>query len=305
MPILILATGYVMFGIFGVQSWGWPCLLILALALIGTRKDAKNITWGRFMPAGFITLLIFYMTFKHAGPFWSNVVGWQTDNIRHAFKWNDAFNSIPLNDGWIFRLWQPDWLTGYFKWVYNNGFTLSYWICVIRAFFTKDVKKLGLYALGGYLLQTPLILPFYNTILLQEVWYVQGVPDMLARALTPAEQFTTAWNCFPSMHTSIAFAAILLASREKSKSFRAVIYIYCSSIIISTMYLKIHWMLDVVGGMLFAWVCVWLAGLIVNANFYERFTLWFENLTAKWDGKGASGVPGALQMAATKESDTK
>lgn len=286
-PLLAVATLVVIFGIFQVQSWGWSCLFVLILALIGTKKDAKDITWSTFMPAGFITLLFFYMTYKYAGPMWNTVVGWQTDNIRHYFQWNELFASIPLNNGWFFRLWQPDWLTGYFQWVYLNGFTLSYWICVIRAFFTKDVKKLALYSMGGYLLQVPLILPFYNTILLQEVWYVEGTPDLLERVLTPAEQYTTAWNCFPSMHTSIAFAALVLAMREKSKSFRWVIGIYSSSIIISTMYLKIHWVIDVLGGMLFAYACVRLADLIVNAKFFTRFAERFENMALKWQAGSA------------------
>jgi len=298
MPLLILATAVVMLGIFQVQSWGWTCLVVLGLALIGVRKDSKDISWARFMPVGFVTLLVFYMIYKYAGPLWSTVVGWQTDNIKHYFQWNELFNSIPFNDAAWLRVWQPDWLTGYMQWVYLNGFTLSYWICVIRAFFTKDVKKLALYSLGGYLLQVPLILPFYNTILLQEIWYVQGVPDMLARDLTPAEQYTTAWNCFPSMHTSIAFAAIVLAMREKSRWFRWLIGIYCGSIILSTMYLKIHWVIDVLGGMAFAYGCVKLADLIVKAKFFEKFAIRFENMANK-----LSGQPAALQMAASKEEE--
>ena len=55
MPLLIVATAVVIFGIFNVQSWGWPCLLVLVLTLIGTRRDAKEISWGQFMPAGFLT----------------------------------------------------------------------------------------------------------------------------------------------------------------------------------------------------------------------------------------------------------
>jgi len=282
MPLMILATAIVIFGIFGVQNWGWQCLLVLVLALIGSKVDAKNITWGQFMPAGFLLLLFFFLIYKYAGPLWSSVVDWQFENVHHALNWNEWFNSIPGNDGFMFQLWQPDWLTSYMQWVYNNGFTLSYWICVIRAFFTKDVRKLALYSLGGYLLQTPLILPFYNTILLQEVWYVHGVPDMLGRNLSPEEAFTTAWNCFPSMHTSIAFAAILLAMREKSRWYKWVIGIYCSSIIISTMYLQIHWVLDVIAGMLFAWGCVKLGDLIVNAKLFQRFAVRFENIANKF-----------------------
>jgi membrane-associated phospholipid phosphatase len=296
MPLLVVATAVVILGIFQVQSWGWACLFVLVLALIGTKVDAKQITWGQFMPAGFLTLLVFFAIYKYAGPLWSSVVDWQLNNVRHAVQWNELFNRIPLNDGWIFRLWQPDWLTGYMQWVYLNGFTLSYWICVIRAFFAKDVKKLALYSLGGYLLQVPLILPFYNTILLQEVWYVQGTPDLLERGLTGEAAYTTAWNCFPSMHTSIAFAAIVLAMREKSRWYRWVIGIYCWSIIISTMYLKVHWVIDVIAGMLFAYGCVKLADVIVNRKWFTAFEEKFVGL-AGWLERRPQ-----LEVAAGKQS---
>jgi membrane-associated phospholipid phosphatase len=298
MYLWIVATAAVFFGVFRVQWWGWACLAVLALALIGVGKDQKKITWEQFLPAGFITVLLFFLIYKFAGPMWNKVIGYQLHDVRHIFNWNNVFNSIPFNDGHFMRYWQPKWLTKYFSWVYMNGFTLSYWICVIRAYFTKDIKKLARYSLAGYLLQVPLILPFYNTILLQEVWFVQGTPDILNRHLTGMKAFTTAWNCFPSMHTSIAFAAILLSRREKSKWFRWVIGIYCTSIIVATLYLKVHWVIDVMGGMVFAFCCVKLADLIVNRKFFDRFANRFENLALKWR------TDSALQVAATKSVET-
>ncbi|WJH36248.1 glycosyltransferase family 39 protein [Paenibacillus sp. CC-CFT747] len=213
---LAAATAAVLYAITRVQNWGILCILVLLAALWGTRKDAKPISWIQFMPAGFITLLAFFVIYTYANPLWEKVVGWQTSSVHHIVNWNEWFNSIPLNDAAFLRVWQPSWLTKYMQWVYSYGFTLTYWICVIRAFFTKDVRKLGQYSLAGYLLQVPLILPFYNTILLQEVWHVQGTPDLLERGLTGDDVFLTVINCFPSMHTSIAFAAILLAFREKA-----------------------------------------------------------------------------------------
>jgi membrane-associated phospholipid phosphatase len=109
-------------------------------------------------------------------------------------------------------------------------------------------------------------------VLLQEVWYVQGVPDLLNRVLTPAQQFSTSLNCFPSLHTSIAFSGFLLAMREKSKWFRWWIGIYSISIIAATLYLKIHWVLDVLAGLLFAYGCVKLTDRIVNSDVFPNVT---------------------------------
>lgn len=280
-PALIIATAAVIYAITQVQSWSWTCVVLLAAALIGVREDTKRINWIRFLPAGLLTLLAFYLIYNYANPFWHRVVGWQTESVRHIFNWNDLFNRIPLNDAAFMRMWQPRWLTEYMQWVYAYGFTLSYWICVIRAFFTRDVAKLGRYSLAGYLLQVPLILPFYNTILLQEVWFIQGTPDMLERGWVGQEAWSGTLNCFPSMHTSIAFAGLLLSLREKSRWYKWLLSFYCISIIISTMYLKIHWIIDVFAGMLFAYLCVKLADWIVGSRAFSRFTTKFEGLGEK------------------------
>jgi membrane-associated phospholipid phosphatase len=120
------------------------------------------------------------------------------------------------------------------------------------------------YALSGHLLQFPLILPFYNLILLHEVWFVKQQPDLLHRTFASEnELLVNVMNCFPSMHTSISFAMLLLALREKDRIFKTIMVTYCASIIFSTMYLQIHWVLDVIAGMLFAWGVVKLADLIL------------------------------------------
>lgn len=300
-PLLLVISFGLVYAISRVEDWGILCIVVLAMALYGTRKDAKPMSWGQFMPLGLVVLFLFYLIYMYANPMWHRVVGYQTENVHHIFKWNDWFNSIPLNDASFMRIWQPDWLTKYFQWVYQYGFALSYWICVIRAFFTKDVQKFGRYALAGYLLQVPLILIFYNTVLLQEVWFVQGTPDLLERDLTPEQQYSTALNCFPSMHTSIAFAAILLAMREKSRWYRWVIGIYGVSIMLSTLYLKIHWVIDMFAGMLFAYGCVKLADWLVGSRMFVAFTRSFESLGAKLYSRIVKDQPTATTTA-IKES---
>lgn len=301
MALLVAAAAAIIFAITRVENWGVLCLIVLALALLGVRKDAKAITWGQFLPLGLVVLFVFFLIYNYANPMWHRMIGYQTANVRHIFKWNDIFNAIPFNDASFFRIWQPDWLRRFFGWVYNYGFALSYWICVIRAFCTKDVQKFGRYSLAGYLLQVPLILPFYNLVLLQEVWYVQGTPDLLERALTPEQQYATALNCFPSMHTSIAFAGFLLVMREKSVWYRWWIGTYCMLIIFSTMYLKIHWIIDVFAGMAFAYGCVKLADWIVGTRRFASFVHWFESFGGRLQDRFA----GRQRASQTGESSER
>jgi membrane-associated phospholipid phosphatase len=148
--------------------------------------------------------------------------------------------------------------------VYNNGFVLPVLLPLYRAAISKDFKKMIRYGLSGHIVQVFLITPFYLMFHLQEVWYVLGHPDGLARNLSPQAAAGVALNCFPSMHTSIAFAMFLLVIREKSKPFKYIWGAFCLSVIFSTMYLEIHWVIDVFAGMLFAYGTVKLVDFVLD-----------------------------------------
>lgn len=158
---------------------------------------------------------------------------------------------------------QTPWLTSYFHWIYANGFTLPVLIPVFRSFLAKDSLKMIHYSLSAHVLQFVLIFPFYLTIHVNEVWYVLGQPDGMARNLSAADSAVAVVNCFPSMHTSIAFAMLLLAWREKDQLFRWVWTAFCLSIIYSTLYLEIHWVTDVFAEIILAVAAVKLGDWLI------------------------------------------
>ena len=63
-------------------------------------------------------------------------------------------------------------------------------------------------------------------------------------------------NVFPSLHTSLAATVMLFAwyTREDFPLWTAIAMFFGISVIISTMYLGIHWVIDVLAGLLLAWV---------------------------------------------------
>ncbi|WP_123622444.1 phosphatase PAP2 family protein [Halorubrum sp. CSM-61] len=86
----------------------------------------------------------------------------------------------------------------------------------------------------------------------------------------PATQTLTAavssnTNVFPSLHTSLAVAVALVAWRSRREHSRwfAIAAFVATSVVISTMYLGIHWLTDVVAGLALGWGSVRLAGHIV------------------------------------------
>jgi len=181
-----------------------------------------------------------------------------------GFNFNYIFDKIPFNDCSLFRIYQPEWLNTFFRFIYNNGFVIPAIIPIYRAFIGRDLKKMIQYSLCAHIVQVIFISPFYTIIKLQEVWFVHGEPDMLLRGLSYTEAAGWTLNCFPSMHTSIAFAMFLLVIREKNKLFKYIWGTYCLLVIYSTLYLKIHWVLDVVGGIIFAYLIVKLIDFAIS-----------------------------------------
>jgi membrane-associated phospholipid phosphatase len=247
-----------------VGGWSRECWVLLLICLMGVRKDQIDVDWRKFYIFSIPLLAVFYYFYSSGDSIWWTIAGKMFENNTYVWEWDKYMNAIPLNTGAWTRLISSPQLDAAMVWIYNYGFVLSLWICIVRSFWTRSIKKLMSYALSGHLLQFPLILPFYNMILLHEVWYVNKQPDLLGRTFADQnELLVNVANCFPSMHTSISFAMLLLALREKDRIFKYVMASYCASIIFSTMYLQIHWVIDVLAGMAFAYGVVKLADGII------------------------------------------
>ncbi len=192
-------------------------------------------------------------------------------HLNHAehYLWNANrfMASVPLNDGRFLAGLRSGRLLRFMQWIYLTGFDMVVWIPVVRSLAAFDAKKTARYALAAHVIQFPLIIPFYSAFRVDEVWSVLGDPDRCARGWSDEVRLDLGANCFPSMHTSVAFAIMLLARREKSRLFRTMMYFYGTSIIFSTMFLEIHWLIDVAGGLLLGAVAVKLADPITDFLF--------------------------------------
>lgn len=274
--IQICMFAVVLFFIFAPNRSTHYCYLLLVVAFWGLQRDCLPISWKRFLWIGIPLVLFPIILWQYFPPLWNEVVYWQLGTRSHLLDLDNLFRAIPGNDGWMFRVIQTPWLTSYFRWIYANGFTLPVLIPVFRSFLAKDSVKMIRYSLSAHVLQFILIFPFYLTIHVNEVWYVLGQPDGMARHLTASDAAVVVVNCFPSMHTSVAFAMLLLAWREKDRLFRWSWTFFCLSIIYSTLYLEIHWITDVIAGIFLALVAVNLGDRII-ANARGN-ALWFSRL---------------------------
>jgi membrane-associated phospholipid phosphatase len=274
----MLLIGFtIIYEITKVGKWDPKLMVVLLLLCMDAYKDQTDRTWLQFLPGGLVLLFIPFIIYYKADAYWWKVADWQMTAIRHIWNWDAAFSRIPLNDpGWIHALLPSQWLTDKLSWVYNYGFPFAVFGATIRSFLTKDWKKVLQYPLAGHILQTPLIIPFYNTIELHEVWWVKKLPDLLGRTvwMDAYHLQLNAQNCFPSMHTSVGFAVMLLALREKGPVFKWGMVAYTGTLIFSTLYLRIHWTIDVLAGLLFGYLVVkltdWLFAKVSPPAWLKR-----------------------------------
>lgn len=241
-------------------------MFFIAFASLTLKYDIKkDVKLKNFLISAlpFILILIFFQIYGY--DIWGKILEYEK-SFKLGMNFNYIFDKIPFNDAAFARVYQPEWLNVIFRFIYNNGFVVPAVIPIYRAIIAKDMKKMIQYSLSSHVVQIIFISPMYATIWLQEIWFVRGEPDMLLRSLTESEAAGWTLNCFPSMHTSIAFAMFLLIIREKDKLFKCFWGTYCLLVIYSTMYLKIHWTIDVIGGIIFAFCIVKLVDYIMVLN---------------------------------------
>jgi membrane-associated phospholipid phosphatase len=260
--LLILTVLDWVFQFIPVEYTGYILLFSFTSFTVGTeiRRDVKK---GSFLKVA-VPYIIFILTILIFGNnIWHYVLNWEMSRTI-TFNLNSLFSKIPFNDASFTRIFKPAWLTVYMKVVYNNGFVLAVLVPFFRAAMSIDFKKMLRYTLSAHIFQVIIFTPFYVTFFIQNVWFVYGAADPLSRNMSYAEAAQSTLNGFPSMHTSIAFAMFLLVLRERNTIFKWVWGFFCLSVIYSTMYLEIHWVIDVIAGLIFGYLVVKLVDFVLS-----------------------------------------
>ena len=160
-----------------------------------------------------------------------------------------------IEDGlvhWISQQWTTP-LVYFFVFVYIGlypfmlWFTLLYFILVDekKAMKTFAYSLVGIYAIA---------LPFYLFVPITNVYNYYGTPSALNTVIPTIEQFfyttTTTNNCFPSLHVALSLLLVKTVSLTTNKRFIYLTYFCAICVICSVIYLAIHWITDVIGGIL-------------------------------------------------------
>lgn len=138
------------------------------------------------------------------------------------------------------------------------------------------------FLVASYFSNLLFVLPFYLFFPVNEVWVSDSHVRLLSNRISPLimEHFRSISaldNCFPSFHTSLALL-IALAAWRSGRTRVALVATFASLMVIaSTLYLGIHWPLDILAGVVTALFCGSLS-FSYAPQVFARASLRFEEL---------------------------
>jgi membrane-associated phospholipid phosphatase len=174
-----------------------------------------------------------------------------------SFIWHWEENRVAIFQRWM---WMP--LTWYLTWAYVIVFpALVPWGMAVLDWLGQKRRLVSL--LIAFIMNYVLVVPFYIFFPVQEchIWFKNLAGDghrmvtlrldnIHPAIMTVLRPMSGADNCFPSFHTSLAVTLALFALASGRKRFAIAMNLMSLSIVFSTLYLGIHWLTDVAGGIL-------------------------------------------------------
>jgi membrane-associated phospholipid phosphatase len=99
-------------------------------------------------------------------------------------------------------------------------------------------------------------LPFYLFVPITNVYTFYGGKSALDMVIPTVEQFfyatTTNNNCLPSLHVALSLLVAWSVSLTKNKRLITLAYFCAGCVICAVIYLAIHWITDVIAGVILA-----------------------------------------------------
>ena len=160
-----------------------------------------------------------------------------------------------IEDGIVFSLsksWNPAALT-FFVLIYIGVYPFTLWFTPFYAIVNNNKKALKTLSYGLALIYA-IVLPFYLFFPVSNVYTYFSLNSSLESILPGVNHFfystTTTNNCFPSLHVAVALLIARSAKFTENKKYIYFTSFIAIAVIISVMYLVIHWITDVIFGII-------------------------------------------------------
>ena len=187
--------------------------------------------------------------------------------------------------------------TFYFRMVYTYTYGALFYVFIFWFIFKDNVYMVKLIT-AGHVVTYLIAVPFYAFMPVDCAWTTNpkrysfyegeqysdkiiGVLHDTDPTFTEVHQvFASINNCFPSLHTSIPVMIFLILLVTGHKYLAAIIFPVMVSVIISTIYLGIHWITDLIAGIILA---IFVTYLIKNLDYKLEFPMKLKYI--KWKKK--------------------
>lgn len=166
-------------------------------------------------------------------------------------------------------LWTPASIF-FFVFIYIILYPFTLWYTPLYSIITNQKKALRTLAFSLFFLYL-IALPFYLFFPVTNVYTHYNLPSALNTVIPQIETFfyttTTQNNCFPSLHTAMSIIITRTIFITENKRFQYLAVFMMVTVIISVLYLSIHWILDVIAGIIVALLALYLSEKTINLNW--------------------------------------
>lgn len=166
-------------------------------------------------------------------------------------------------------LWTPASIL-FFVFIYIILYPFTLWYTPLYSIITNQKQALQTLAFSLFFLYL-IALPFYLFFPVTNVYTHYNLPSALNTVIPQIETFfyttTTQNNCFPSLHTAMSIIITRTIFITENKRFQYLGVFMMVTVIISVLYLSIHWILDVIGGIIVALLALYLSEKTINLNW--------------------------------------
>ena len=167
---------------------------------------------------------------------------------------------------WFSQHWTPV-LVYFFVFMYIAVYPFTLWFSPLY-FIINDEKKSMKTLSYGLLLIYVIAVPFYLFMPVTNVYRYYGLESALEAVIPTIENFfyatTTQNNCLPSLHVAMTILIAWSVHLTGNKKLSYFAYFCMISVILSVIYLAIHWITDIICGVLLAILVIFLLNHFIN-----------------------------------------